>query len=414
MKKIIIIIVAIIAIILLAIAGVLWYKTYQENEKKIQEQLQKEKEERELLEAILASYTEKVITTKDTKLYKLDGANFVEVGDISKDVNILLEVIEEPSLENEYFKLKDLEYYVYHDAVRPNEVMQLNKDYKNYVPFDNDIVTKSGAKLYLDGEIIYTINDELQLAIIIKDTNSYYVEFNGELVEIKKEDVSKTVENKRNEAIATNIGVLNYHFFYDPTKGEWCGETICLTTQKFEEQLKYLKDNGFYTATMKDMALWMERKIQLPKKTTVITVDDGATGTDTHLIDLLEKYDLHGTLFLITAWWPKDRYISENLEIQSHGDNIHNNFGDALSKTKAQLLTDFKLSIDKLDGEKTAFCYPFYERNSTVISAVKESGFRIAFAGGHVKANQNNDPYQISRYVISSSITMNQFISMVN
>ena len=234
------------------------------------------------------------------------------------------------------------------------------------------------------------------------------------LVQIKKEDVSKTLENKKNQAVAINIGVLNYHFFHDPTKNEWCGESICLTVQKFEEQLKYLKDNNFYTATMEDMALWMERKIRLPKKTTVITVDDGATGTDTHLINLLEKYDLHGTLFLITAWWPKDRYTSPNLEVQSHGHNIHNNFGDALSKTKDQLLNDFKTSIEKLDGENTAFCYPFYERNWTVMSAVKESGFRIAFAGGHAKANQNNDPYQINRYIIMNYITMNDFKYMVN
>ena len=418
MKKKIIILVTIIVIITLAITGGIWYKTYQDNLKEKEAQLKKEQEEKELLEKILASYTEKVITTKNTKLYKLDGANFKEIGEISKDVNILLEVIEEPSLENEYFKLRDLEYYVYHDAVRPNEVMQINDDYKNYVPFDTDIITKSGAKLYLDDKEIYTINDELQLAIIIKDNNSYHVEFNGELVEVKKEDVTKTVENKKNKAVATNIGVLNYHFFYDPTKGEWCGETICLTTQKFEEQLKYLKDNGFYTATMNDMALWMEKKIRLPKKTAVITVDDGAMGTSkvngNKLITLLEKYDLHGTLFLITAWWPKENYISENLEVQSHGNDIHNYTAEALYKTKDQLLTDFKKSIDLLDGEKTAFCYPFYAHNATVRAAVKESGFKIAFAGGHVKANQNNDPYQISRYIILDSITMNEFKSMVN
>lgn len=411
MKKRIIILVVIVTLILLAVGGGIWYKTNQEKEKKIQEQIKKEKE---ILETIISNYKERVITTDKAKLYKLDGANFVEVGNIKKDVNILLEKLEEPNIENKYFKLKDLEYYVHYDKVKPNESATLNDDYKNYVPFDTDIVTKSGAKLYLDNNEIFTINDELQFAIIIKDTNYYHVEFNGNLVQIKKEDVSKTVENKKNKAIAYDIGVLNYHFFYDPANKEWCGETICLTTQKFEEQLKYLKDNDFYTATMKDMALWMESKIQLPKKTAVITVDDGATGTDTHLINLLEKYDLHGTLFLITAWWPKERYESDNLEIQSHGDNIHNNFGDALSKSKSQLLTDFKLSIDKLDGEKTAFCYPFYERNSTVISAVKESGFRIAFAGGNKKANQNNDPYQITRYVILNSITMNQFISMVN
>ena len=118
-------------------------------------------------------------------------------------------------------------------------------------------------------------------------------------------------------------------------------------------------------------------------------------------------------MFLITAWWPKDRYKSDNLEIQSHGHDIHNYTNEALYKTKTQLLTDFKKSIELLDGENKAFCYPFYAHNQTVRNAVKESGFKIAFVGGNTKANQSNDLYQIRRYVIYGSITMNQFKNMV-
>ena len=82
--------------------------------------------------------------------------------------------------------------------------------------------------------------------------------------------------------------------------------------------------------------------------------------------------------------------------------------------TKEQLLADFKQSISSLNGEKTAFCYPFYAHNQTVRNAVKEAGFEIAFVGGNVKSNQYNDPYQIRRYVIYSYTTLNQFINMVN
>ena len=160
-----------------------------------------------------------------------------------------------------------------------------------------------------------------------------------------KKKQKKTINNKKEQVAATNIGVLNYHFFYDKQK-ENCNEIICLEKSKFEEHLKYLKDNNFYTATMNDMALWMEKKIKLPKKTTVITVDDGALGTNTHLIELLEKYDMHGTLFLITAWWPKENYLSPNLEIQSHGYDIHTN-GGAVTRSRDVILADVKKSIEK-------------------------------------------------------------------
>ena len=81
---------------------------------------------------------------------------------------------------------------------------------------------------------------------------------------------------------ATSIPVINYHFFYDPTLNEKCGELICLTTQKFESHLKYLKDNGYRTLTMREYVDWIYGRIELPKKSVLLTIDDGAMGTGKH------------------------------------------------------------------------------------------------------------------------------------
>lgn len=415
-KRLIIILCILILIIVGGIGGGLYYQNYKAEQARIAQE-KKEKEEKELLEDIANHYSEYVTTNKDAKLYKLENKKYTEIGQVSKDSYITLEQKGEFSINEQYFKILNLDYYVFYKDITPNEEQEIDDDYKNYVPFDFDIVTKKPTNFYLEDTLVYSVNDSFQLPVIINDTDSYYVEFDDRLFKIKKDNVEKNIEVKRNKEVATDIGVLNYHFFYSSAKGESCNEIICLDTARFEEQLKYLKDNNFYTATMKDMSLWMEKKIRLPKKTAVITVDDGAMGTGTHngnkLNPLLEKYDLHGTLFLITAWWPKENYISPNLEIQSHGNDIHNYTNEALYKTKDQLLSDFTTSA-KLLGDNTAFCYPYYAHNDTVRSAVKESGYKIAFVGGNTKANQNNDPYQIRRYVIYSYTTLNQFINMVN
>ena len=417
-KKIIVIIILILVLIIGGVIGFFGYKKYTD-EKKQQELLEKKrKEEEKLLNDIKNSYSENVITNKDSKLYVLKDNKYEESGSITKDSYIELAQKGELELTDKYFKLSNLDYYIYYQDVTPTEKQIIDNHYKNYVPFDFDIVTGDTTNFYLGDKLIYTINSSLQLPVIIDEDNYYYVEFDNRLYMVKKEEVTSTIDVPRNIEVATNIGVLNYHFFYDPTIGESCNEIICLTTQKFEEQLQYLKNNNFYTATMNDMSLWMNKKIRLPKKTAVLTVDDGAMGTSVEngnkLGPLLEKYDLHATLFLITGWWPKENYISPNLEIQSHGDNIHNVTGEAKTKTKEFLLNDFKTSIDKLGGENTAFCYPFYAHNETVRSAVRESGFKIAFIGGNRKASQYNDPYQIYRYVVLNNITLNQFINMVN
>lgn len=417
-KKIIMIIITIILLIGSGIVSFFIYQNYKEEQARIVAIEKRKKEEAELLEDIKDHYNEFVLVNKDTKLYKLEDKKYNEIGSITKDTYLQLEQKGEVLLSDKYFKLSNLDYYILYSDVTPTDKQNFNDDYKNYVPFDFDIITKNPANLYLNDKLILTINESITLQVFINDDSYYYVEYDNRLLQVKKDDVETTIDNPKNIEVASKIGVLNYHFFYDPNLGENCDEVICLKTSKFEEQLQYLKNNNFYTATMNDISLWMAKKIRLPKKTAVLTVDDGAMGTGKNngnkLGPLLEKYDLHATLFLITGWWPKEDYISPNLEIQSHGDNIHNVTGEATRKSKEFLLNDFKTSIEKLNGENTAFCYPFYAHNATVRDAVRESGFKIAFVGGNTKMSQSNDPYQLYRYVVLNNITLNQFINMVN
>ena len=219
---------------------------------------------------------------------------------------------------------------------------------------------------------------------------------------------------------AVSIAVLNYHFFYD-SNTQTCNESICLEKKVFESHLKYLKDNNFYTITMAELDLWMDKKIELPKKSVLITVDDGAMGTDTHLIELLENYDMKATLFLITAWWSKDKYKSSNLEIQSHGHDIHiENYCKGVSRgakglclSEEELVKDFNKSRDKLDNP-IAFCYPFYLSNQNMRNALEKTDFKLAFVGGNVKMTRSSNRMSIPRYVVYNYTTANNIANMVN
>lgn len=244
-------------------------------------------------------------------------------------------------------------------------------------------------------------------------------------------------DSSNNEAVATRtveiikrkvvykpcIAVLNYHFFY--SDGEVCGQSICLNTNKFEEQLKYLKDNNYKTLTMQEFVDWIYGRIELPQKSVLLTIDDGALGTGIHngnkLIPLLEKYQVHATLFLITGWWDINNYRSNYLDIESHTNDMHNEgFCSGVTRGARMLcsshdvaLTDLKKSIE-ITGSKKAFCYPFYAYNDAAIQVVKEAGFEVAFAGGGYKATRNSNKYAVPRFPIQSSITLDTFISYIS
>lgn len=223
---------------------------------------------------------------------------------------------------------------------------------------------------------------------------------------------------------ATDIAVLNYHFFYDK-KTEKCNQTICLDIKKFEEQLKYLKENNFKTLTIDEFKSWMYKEIDLPKKSVLITVDDGAMGTSkingNKLIPLLEKYEINATLFLITGWWEKTNYESSYLDIQSHSNLMHEEGICSNKERGAKLLcssydekiSDLKKSIEKLNSN-TAFCFPFYAYDQESIKALKELDFKLAFIGGNKKTNHNIDKYKIPRYIIYKTTSLKNFKNMVN
>ena len=122
-------------------------------------------------------------------------------------------------------------------------------------------------------------------------------------------EIERTVKVEKKPPKNQKVAVINYHFFYKDWS-EGCHESLCLRIDKFKEELKYLNDNGFTTLTMKEFVDWMYGEIEIPEKSVLLTIDDGAFGTSkirgNYLIPALEKYKVHATLFLITGWWGVD------------------------------------------------------------------------------------------------------------
>lgn len=288
------------------------------------------------------------------------------------------------------------------------------------------------AKKKIVGDYGYIVNTNLEgitftsgdTKLKIGDTKYYKYDINTNTTIDRVKDMLNGVKVKVVAPSSSGVAVLNYHFFYDSSIGEGCNESICLDVKNFRQQLQYLKDNNYKVLTMKEFNDWMDKKITFNQKAVLITVDDGAMGTSNingnKLIPLLEEFQMPATLFLITGWWDKVNYQSQYLEVHSHGDELHHNSfcreGKCTYKglllSKEELKTDLQLSIDKT-GNNLAFCYPFYQKNNTMIEALKETGFKLAFVGGNRKAKQSDNKYAIPRYVVYKSTSLNNFINMV-
>ena len=390
------------------------------DKKNADENIKKEEKKEEVIIDYKVNYNLFVKVNKDSSIY---DESKKKVGNISNGT--IIELDSEYEIVDEYYKIKDTNYYINYLDVNPtqSEIFDNNpyKTYKNYIVYNENIITNNSYKIYLSDNTYLELNKEDNYPIIIKDDDRYGIEFNNHLAYINKNDVKEVIDNNNTDLNHTNaVAVLNYHFTIDKNsdEGRECLQSICMDQTQVEEEIKYLSDNNFYATTMEDFYLFVTGKVQLPEKSVLITIDDGWYVS--RMRTILEKYQMIGTLFLIGWLASPDDYKSDYIEIHSHTWDMHtpgvcngSHGGGILCLDENKVLEDLKKSRESLNNTEF-FCYPFYEYNTRAIDLLKQAGFKMAFAGGGRKAKVGDDLYIIPRFPLSNSTSINTFINYVN
>ena len=423
-KKKVLYVIIILCLVLDVLVSFYSYKEYK-NYSKIEEENNTEKIKEEKIALISSHYDKKVITNKDSKIYLLEDDSYIEAGLIGCDIVISLKdmVINENTM---YFEIDDFKdnYYISYGDVDKYTDEEVNDDrYKNYILFNENIVTGDITEFYDGDKLVYKFNKSFNLPIIIKDDDSYFVEYNNRLLEVKKDSVREIVSsNNSNQEVSKNLRVIAYHAFYNVNDDseKWCRSSICHPVTQIEEESKYLKDNNYFTLNTKELDMFIDGKINVPKKSIMITIDDGLLAE--RGLEVLVKYELNATLFLITKNYKPESFVnSKYIEYHSHGNDLHNvgvcsggQGGGIKCLNKDVLINDLKTSSEILHGS-TIFCYPFYEFNNYSIEVLKEAGYTMAFAGciGSCKVNRYTNKYIIPRYTITNDVSLGEFINII-
>ena len=108
----------------------------------------------------------------------------------------------------------------------------------------------------------------------------------------KTEQNTKIVDDK--SEITDKIPVLMYHQFRDKTNA---GSVVA--KEEFKKQIKYLKDNGYNTITLKQLIDFKQGKENLPKKSILITSDDGYLSNYEFMYPILKENNMKATIFVI-------------------------------------------------------------------------------------------------------------------
>lgn len=235
------------------------------------------------------------------------------------------------------------------------------------------------------------------------------------------------IERLLKEGLADRVPVLTYHHLYngDLETSVFKNTNTVISVEAFAEQMKYLKENNYYTANLQELEIFLKGEGNLPKKTVVITFDDGYRSNIELAYPILKEYGFKATIFVIgehigaSSWFT---YVNQEdfknttdvFQFENHTNKLHHVVkGKALLVItgKERLKEDFMHLKDLLGTQY--FSYPYGIYNETAISALKETEHRMAFTTKYGYVTRKSNLFQLPRLGISPRTTLNEFISIV-
>jgi len=190
--------------------------------------------------------------------------------------------------------------------------------------------------------------------------------------------------------------------------------------------MEYLKVNGYRVAPLGEVVEALEKGLEMPKKTVVITIDDGYKSVYEHALPVLREYGYPATLFLYvnfihekgaSLWWPEiNELIEAGIEIGSHSfshfkltrakDESVERYARRLEK---ELLASKHYLEKKLDVDIPWFSYPYGAYDIEVLRKVADYGYRGAVVLNGGVAGARSDRYAINRKLATEGMSEAQF-----
>lgn len=184
-----------------------------------------------------------------------------------------------------------------------------------------------------------------------------------------------------------SVPCIMYHSVYERKNNDYV-----ISPSKFEQDLKYIKENNFNSVFISELVEYNRGTINLPDKPIAITFDDGYYNNYTKVLPLLEKYQIKATINLVGEFCDRDNEIKQHnyhsclnwkqvkemskspyIEFQNHSNSLHHIIGDkegvkkcsyeTYTEYSARLVSDAKACENKIfdatNKVSTCFAYPF-------------------------------------------------------
>jgi peptidoglycan/xylan/chitin deacetylase (PgdA/CDA1 family) len=222
------------------------------------------------------------------------------------------------------------------------------------------------------------------------------------------------------------VPILTYHDIEEVSKSRFA-----ITAELFERQLRYLKENGYVGVTLDELDRFLRYERPLPKKTVVITIDDGYKSAKTFAAPLLKKYGFPATFFIYTdfigggkhslSWDDLRELKAQGFDVEAHS-KTHSNLAapppnerpaDRAARLDSEIMEIKRLMENRMGGEIRYFAYPYGGFDSEVVAKVKSAGYRVGFGAKKGSNPFFIDRYRLKRYSVFMEKDLTKFVQML-
>lgn len=212
------------------------------------------------------------------------------------------------------------------------------------------------------------------------------------------------------------VPVLVYHNIVEKEEDK-NSDPDAMTTEEFNEQLKYLKENGYETISLDELYSWKNEGLNIPEKSVVITFDDGFYSFKYLAQPILKQYGFEAACFLIgnitmpntpeyqsgiygTIGLDEVNNKSENIIYGSHTFDLHNQNSQGMPIVKQKTFQELKEDTQKFNTQifdAKYLAYPYYTYTKDFVKVLEEEKYKLAFAGENEMATRKVNNYKIPR-----------------
>lgn len=223
------------------------------------------------------------------------------------------------------------------------------------------------------------------------------------------------------------IPILMYHYTsVPPEDADIYRLDLSVTPQNFREQMAWLKENGYNTISLYDLAYaltigWPS----LPERPIILTFDDGYRDNYENAFPVLKEYGFTGTFFILTdvtdradpnymTWDMYREMVDAGMDIEVHGREHVTYLGRDYDWLLFHLLGPAETIEANLGYQPRFLAYVSGQYDDLTMTVAHEMGYWAAVTTEHGALHTKDNLFELKRVRIRGEWTLNQFSAVIS